>query len=174
MEDVNMEARNRKLSDWYGKVQRAEIKLPRFQRFEAWDPKRIRSLLEVVIHNLPLGITLILEIGENEKFISRYLETAPTTKGRVYEHLLDGQQRLTALWRAFHNNYEYETYYVYLKEFDQYDKDEDREDTSVYSRGRYYKKNGERYPFLDSDNRLGHHTKLENVIQFGVMTQPIF
>ena len=146
-----MEARNRKLSDWYGKVQRAEIKLPRFQRFEAWDPKRIRSLLEVVIHNLPLGITLILEIGENEKFISRYLETAPTTKGRVYEHLLDGQQRLTALWRAFHNNYEYETYYVYLKEFDQYDKDEDREDTSVYSRGRYYKKNGERYPIWCDD-----------------------
>jgi hypothetical protein len=32
-----MEARNRKLTDWYGKIQRAEIKLPRFQRFEAWD-----------------------------------------------------------------------------------------------------------------------------------------
>ena len=30
-----MEARNRILSDWYGKIQRSEIKLPRFQRLEA-------------------------------------------------------------------------------------------------------------------------------------------
>ena len=53
-----MEARNRKIEDWYGKVKRGEIKLPRFQRFEAWDRHRICSLLETVIHNLPLGITL--------------------------------------------------------------------------------------------------------------------
>lgn len=141
-----MEARNRKLEDWYGKIKHGEIKLPRFQRFEAWDRHRICSLLEVVIHNLPLGITLTLEVGEREKFISRFIETAPDDVGRVYEHLLDGQQRLTALWRAFHNNYEWETYFVYIKQFDNYDKDEDREDMSVFFRGRYVKKNGEKYP----------------------------
>jgi uncharacterized protein with ParB-like and HNH nuclease domain len=89
-----MEARNRKLEDWYGKIKRSEIKLPRFQRFEAWDQRRIVSLLEVVIHNLPMGITLVLDVGEKEKFVSRFLETSPTTEGRVFEHLLDGQQRL--------------------------------------------------------------------------------
>ncbi|MBN2329000.1 MAG: DUF262 domain-containing protein [Candidatus Omnitrophica bacterium] len=141
-----MEARNRNLSDWYGKIKRGEIKLPRFQRFEAWDRHRISSLLETVIQNLPLGITLVLEVGEQEKFISRHLETAPETNGRVYEHLLDGQQRLTALWRAFHNNYERETYFIYLNEYDRYDKDEERDDMTVYCRGRYVKKNGELYP----------------------------
>ena len=141
-----MEARNRKLDDWYGKIKRGEIKLPRFQRFEAWDRHRICSLMETVIHNLPLGITLVLEVGEGEKFISRFLETAPGQGERVYEHLLDGQQRLTALWRAFHNNYEWETYFIYIQQFDNYDKDEDREDMSVFFRGRYMKKNGEKYP----------------------------
>lgn len=141
-----MEARNRKIEDWYGKIKRGEIKLPRFQRFEAWDRHRICSLIETVIHNLPLGITLVLEVGEQEKFISRFIETAPGNGGRTYEHLLDGQQRLTALWRAFHNNYEWETYFIYIKKFDDYDKDEDREDMSVFSRGRYIKKNGEKYP----------------------------
>ena len=29
-----MEARNRILNDWYGKIQRSEIKLPRFQRYD--------------------------------------------------------------------------------------------------------------------------------------------
>jgi len=146
-----MEARNRKLLDWYGKIKRGEIKLPRFQRFEAWDRQRICSLIETVILNLPLGITLVLEIGEQEKFISRFLETAPDIEGRTYEHLLDGQQRLTAIWRTFHNNYEWETYFIYIKKYDNYNKNEDLKDMSVFYRGRYLKKNGEKYPLWCDD-----------------------
>lgn len=146
-----MQARNRNMEDWYGKIKRGEIKLPRFQRFESWDRQRICSLLETVIHNLPLGITLVMEVGEREKFISRFLETAPVSKGRTYEHLLDGQQRLTALWRAFHNNYDLETYFIYVKEFDDYDEDEDREDMTVFFRGRYFKRNGIKYPIWCDD-----------------------
>lgn len=139
-----MQAQNRNIQEWYGKIKRSEIKLPRFQRFEAWDRHRVCSLLEVVIRDLPLGITLVLEV-EKEKFISRILKTAPDTGGRVYEHLLDGQQRLTALWRTFYNNYEKETYFVYIEKFDEYDQDEEREDMSVFFRGRYFK-NNEKYP----------------------------
>ncbi len=142
-----MEARNRNLNDWYGKIQRGEIKLPRFQRHEAWDRHRITSLIETVVHSLPLGITLTLEVGEEEKFISRYLETTKPENGqRVIEQLLDGQQRLTALWRALHNNYERETYFIYIKEFDSDNIYKDMDDLSAYSRTRYIKKNGERYP----------------------------
>jgi hypothetical protein len=100
----------------------------------------------MVVRDLPLGITLILEVGDSEKFVSRFLETAPEEGGHVHEHLLDGQQRLTALWRAFHNNYLDETYFVYLKEFDDHDGDADREEMSVYPFGRYIKKSGDRYP----------------------------
>jgi hypothetical protein len=146
-----MQASNRKLGDWYGKIQLAEIKLPRFQRFEAWDRSRICSLIETVIKDLPLGITLILEVGDEEKFISRFLKTAPEIGSRVHEHLLDGQQRLTALWRTFHNNYELETYFIYLKEFDDYKIDEELEDMTAYWRGRYFKKNGDKYPLWCDD-----------------------
>ena len=88
-------AQDRTLSVWFQKLQNGEIKLPRFQRFQAWDKKRITSLLETITYNLPLGITLLLEVDE-EKFISRYLATAPETGVKVNEHLLDGQQRLTS------------------------------------------------------------------------------
>ena len=37
--------------------------------------------------------------------------------GTVTQNLLDGQQRLTAFWRAMHNNYEWETFFVYLPQF---------------------------------------------------------
>lgn len=146
-----MEARNRKISEWYGKVERAEIKLPRFQRFEAWDRNRICSLVETVINNLPLGITLVLEVGDTEKFISRHLSTAPEINTRVYEHLLDGQQRLTALWRVFQNNYDLETYFIYLKALDESEGNVEMDDHTAYWRGRYYKKNGERYPLWCDD-----------------------
>ena len=91
------EARNRSLELWYNRVKGGEIKLPRFQRFEAWDNNRICSLLNMIVHDLPLGITLLLEV-DTEKFISRYLVTAEIEiqpPPRVFEHLLDGQQRLT-------------------------------------------------------------------------------
>ena len=37
---------------------------------------------------------------------------APTPTERVTEHLLDGQQRLTALWRSLHDDYSNRTYLV--------------------------------------------------------------
>ena len=40
-----MEARNRKLEDWYGKIKRSEIKLPRFQRYEVWRSLDSQNLL---------------------------------------------------------------------------------------------------------------------------------
>lgn len=117
---MSVQARDRKIEIWYTKIKHGEIKLPRFQRHEAWDRGRISSLLTTIIHNLPLGITLVLEV-DREKFISRYLVTAEYKEGpypKVHEHLLDGQQRLTAIWRALHNNYEYDKYFLYLKEYD--------------------------------------------------------
>lgn len=140
-----MQARNRILDDWYGKILRGEITLPRFQRYEAWDWKRISSLVNTITQNLPLGITLVLEVGENEQFISRKLETAPEPNRRILEQLLDGQQRLTAIWRVLHNNYELETYFVYIPEFDNY-KAKESDEQFIYCRGRYFKKTGLRYP----------------------------
>ncbi len=147
-----MEARNRDLTDWYGKIKRGEIKLPYFQRPESWDRYRICSLIETIIHNLPLGITLVLDVGEKEKFTSRFLETAePKNSGHIREQLLDGQQRLTALWRVLHNNYVRETYFIYVQQFDDYKHDEERADKSVFFRGRYVKKNGRKYPLWCDD-----------------------
>lgn len=113
----SIKATDRELADWFSKINTGEIKLPRFQRFEAWDRHRITGLLTVVVNNLPLGITLILNVGDEPQFIDRYLETAPNTGRRVIEHLLDGQQRLTAFWRMMNNNYDDLTFFVYVPEF---------------------------------------------------------
>lgn len=122
-------AQDRTLGVWFQHIQQGMLKLPRFQRFEAWDRGRISSFLNTIINNLPVGVTLALEVGGLEKFESRYIASAtPVTPGTVTQHLLDGQQRLTAFWRSMHNNYELETFFVYLPQFDQ---DESKLDAAV-------------------------------------------
>ncbi|MEL6672058.1 MAG: DUF262 domain-containing protein [Bacteroidota bacterium] len=135
-------AQDRDLATWFSKIEQGEIKLPRFQRHQAWDRQRISSLIETVVSNLPLGVTLILNVGEEEPFESRFLATAPESGQKVYEHLLDGQQRLTAFWRSMHNNYESETYFLYLPEYDRRPGDSIESDSMmVYCLSRYRKKN---------------------------------
>lgn len=145
-------ALNRKLADWFHKISHGEIKLPRFQRFQAWDHGRITSLLETIFYDRPLGITLLLEVNKEESFPSRFMATAPKVNGRVTELLLDGQQRLTALWRSMNDNYENGTYFVYLPEFDRTEDSIESETMMVYRQWRYFKKErGRWYPLWAHD-----------------------
>lgn len=145
-EITSSSAQNRQLADWYTKIKNGNIKLPRFQRMEAWDRWRIQSFLETVINNLPVGVTLILDVGNKEKFKSRYIKTAePEIKDKVTEHLLDGQQRLTSFWRALHNNYTSETYFVYFPEFERYSEQPWNDEATIFCRTRYSKR-GQKYP----------------------------
>ncbi len=111
---MSIEARNRLLPDWFTRIRTRQTVLPRFQRFEAWDHARVTQMFNTILQDLPVGAGLVLEIGDDEPFISRTMKGAPETGERVTEHLLDGQQRLTALWRGLHNNYEDRTFFVYF------------------------------------------------------------
>jgi hypothetical protein len=110
-----IEARNRPLPDWFTRIRTHQTVLPRFQRFEAWGHASVIQLFNTILQDLPVGAVLVLEVGNEEPFISRTIKGAPTSGERVTEHLLDGQQRLTALWRALHNNYDDRTYFLFFE-----------------------------------------------------------
>src|SRR5260370_40661548 len=110
-----IEARNRPLPDWFTRIRTRQTVLPRFQRFEAWGHTNVIQLFNTILQDLPVGAVLVLEVGDEEPFVSRPIRGSPTTGERVTEHLLDGQQRLTALWRGLHNNYDDRTYFVFFK-----------------------------------------------------------
>ena len=144
-------AYDRSLGDWFVYIDKGMIKLPRFQRMEAWDRGRITSFLNTIISNLPMGVVLVLEVAGEEKFVSRYIETAEPESGeKVTQHLLDGQQRLTAFWRAMHNNYDYDTYFIYHPDFDP--RDERLDDTvQVARQPRWFDKHGRQMPLWADD-----------------------
>lgn len=138
-------AQDRTLGVWFQQIQQGQIKLPRFQRLEAWDRGRVTSFLNTIINNLPVGVTLALEVAGKEKFISRYISTAePAVVGTVNQHLLDGQQRLTAFWRSIYNNYERETYFIHLPEFDK--NGETSNEAAVHCEPRWVNKNKQPMP----------------------------
>ncbi len=151
-----MEARNRQIPEWFNRVRTGQIRLPRFQRHEAWGHGQVGSLLEAVLRGLPCGATLILEIGDTERFVSRPMIGAPPPTERATEHLLDGQQRLTALWRSFRNDYDDRTYFVY---FDSGQATEAVGDPRVYGQARWLR-GGRKFPLWADDpvqvNSRGH------------------
>ncbi|WP_216901158.1 DUF262 domain-containing protein [Synechococcus sp. CCY 9618] len=111
-----MHAHDRFLPEWFNRIRSRQITLPRFQRFVAWGHGEVSGLLTTVLRGLPSGATLILEVGDKEKFTSRTMVDAPESGEKVTEQLLDGQQRLTALWRSLHDKYPERTYLIGFEE----------------------------------------------------------
>ncbi len=112
---MGMNASNRSLPDWFARVRTGQVALPRFQRFESWSHSEVVTLLDSVLRGRPVGAALVLEIGDTEPFVSRTMVGAPAPTERITEHLLDGQQRLTALWKALNDGYANRTYFALLK-----------------------------------------------------------
>lgn len=136
-----MDANNRLLPLWFNRIETGQLRLPRFQRFEAWGRSEVLGVLQAVFRGLPTGALLVLAVGDQEKFISRGIEGAPKGTERVNEHLLDGQQRLTALWKALHEKYEDQTYFVNST----LDEETGEKTLEIYNQGRWIK-NGQKYP----------------------------
>lgn len=103
-----MEARNKKIEDWFAMIKQGQMVLPRFQRHEAWKQSQIIGLFENIMRDppLPIGALLTLEVGDEELFYSRPIVGAPEIDTKPSMHLLDGQQRMTALWRSLMCDYD--------------------------------------------------------------------
>ena len=142
-----MHAHDRFLPEWFNRIRSRQITLPRFQRFMAWGHGEVSGLLTTVLRGLPSGATLILEVGDEEKFKSRTMVDAPESGEKVTEQLLDGQQRLTALWRSLHDKYADRSYLI---GFEDDPGDGSTKLPYVYGQARW-SKNGSRYPMWVDD-----------------------
>ncbi len=141
---MGIEARNRSLPDWFKSVRTGELVLPRFQRFESWSHSEVVTLMDSVLRGRPFGAALVLYVGNDKPFVSRPMSGAPMPTQRTTEHLLDGQQRLTALWKALNNLYEDRTYFASLKT-------PDDEDTPIVDSVARWMNGDRKYPLWADD-----------------------
>lgn len=95
---------SRPLANWMRGIRDGSITLPAFQRSAVWDSTRVKRLIDSLLRDRPVGTLLLIPANE-DRFRSRPFRgsevTTPVAAGG--ELVLDGQQRLTALWRAFHD-----------------------------------------------------------------------
>ena len=84
-------------------IDNGKIQLPEFQREWIWDDAHVGSLLASVSLSYPIGAIMLLQAGNEEIiFKTRLIHGVDQEKFRKPELLiLDGQQRLTALFQAF-------------------------------------------------------------------------
>lgn len=84
-------------------IHHREVALPDFQRDFVWDPRATEELLESICRSFPAGSLLRIRNGSGFAFAPRAFAGAPDLRGHSPAYLiLDGQQRLTSLYRALY------------------------------------------------------------------------
>jgi hypothetical protein len=84
-------------------VRDGDLALPEFQRDYRWPAAYIEELLRSVARGWPIGTLLLLDQSANAKGLKlepRAVAKAPDCKKRPENLILDGQQRITALYHA--------------------------------------------------------------------------
>ena len=115
------EYHDRSINEWLSMAEQGQIALPTFQRSYVWsDEDVIEKYVNAVLENRPTGIFLLIqnEPGAKPLFPSRTVKDVDADSGNVTELLLDGQQRLTSLWKAF-NGTASVGYYVRVEDISQ-------------------------------------------------------
>lgn len=109
------------LSELMANVGNGKIQLPDFQRGWTWDDDRIRGILASLTQGYPMGAIMNLQFGsESVRFKYRTIEGVKV-KDVVPEYLvLDGQQRLTSMWRSTCSKDPVETVTVKKNEISRY------------------------------------------------------
>lgn len=87
-------------------VDESRLALPQFQRPSVWGKANWVPFLHTILLGRPTGTLLLLEAADVESLNPRQLDTAPDFDPAKNEWLLlDGQQRMTTLYRAIRSGF---------------------------------------------------------------------
>ena len=113
-----MEARNEKaIENWLLDIESGALCLPSFQRWQVWKPQNVCRLFKTLIldEETPVGIFLVLPTKQSKPLFPprTIIDGSKPKPDSCNALLLDGQQRLSALWHALHDTDDEECrYYV--------------------------------------------------------------
>ena len=125
------EAKTIRLEMILGDIERGKLVLPEFQRDWKWDDARIMKLISSLLANYPAGSLMFWDAKRNT-VKTRSINGAPSPSSDPQTLILDGQQRLTALWTALISDDQAASrYYIRMDEFLDAYKDNLKDD-SIY------------------------------------------
>jgi hypothetical protein len=101
--DPQFQPQNLQIAFLLQSIDNGSLAIPDFQRDFVWDIKATQELLRSVMSRFPIGTLLFWAQGpETDGFAAREIEGAPKLPENIQPStlILDGQQRLTALYRV--------------------------------------------------------------------------
>ena len=111
-----MEAENSKaIGNWLSEIDGETLCLPRFQRKSVWDSVKVKKFLETLLleTKTPIGVFLVLSCDPSKSTFHPRMIDGSTSKFKTCNSLLlDGQQRLSTLWKALCDKDKKYRYYV--------------------------------------------------------------
>ena len=86
-------------------VHKGEIQLPEFQRSWVWDDEKIKSLIDSLMRNYPMGAVMLLENNHEQSMFKARPISGTENQDKVFPEklVLDGQQRLTSLYNVLYS-----------------------------------------------------------------------
>jgi hypothetical protein len=101
---MHVEKTERSIGELISQIAGAEIKLPELQREYVWKPTQVAKLVDSLYRGYPSGSLLFWEADE-DPVVRPIAAAGPTSApSRAPLYLLDGQQRLTSLYRVVTNH----------------------------------------------------------------------
>lgn len=99
------------LSDILAKIEADQIQLPDFQRSWVWTDSKIKNLIASIASSYPVGALMFLTTDTNStvKFKNRSFHPDSASDKTPSSLVLDGQQRLTSVYRALYRQEPVET-----------------------------------------------------------------
>ena len=93
---------HQKYGDLISDMERGDIQIPKFQRDFVWGLQDSASLLDSILKGYPIGTIIIWKTNERLHNITKLgnVTFPDTLDGNYAQYVLDGQQRLTALFVA--------------------------------------------------------------------------
>ena len=85
------------ITELLSEIEKSELILPEFQRGFVWSPTKVKGYIESIYKNYPTGHFLIWKTYNPQK----YRGDGKDSDAQYYRLILDGQQRLTALYTIF-------------------------------------------------------------------------
>lgn len=111
-----MQAENSKaIGNWLSEIDGETLCLPRFQREDVWDLKKIKKFLKTLLlgTETPVGVFLVLSCDPSKPtFHPRMIDGSGSKFKTCSSLLLDGQQRLLTLWKTLCDKDEKYRYYI--------------------------------------------------------------
>lgn len=100
---MSFDSTKQDLSELLKQVRKGELQLPEFQRDYVWNESAIISLFASIAKGYPVGALLTLKRGGEVDFKPRPIDGAKVDGVEPEELLLDGQQRMTSLFKALYS-----------------------------------------------------------------------